>query len=455
MLISVIGAGYVGLVTAACLAHLGNDVRVVDIDAARVDRLRAGDVPIREPGLDELIGQGLANGRLSFHADTAATHGSALVIVAVGTLDRAGEWTVELVERAVTGLARDVAAPRHLVIRSTLMPGSALRLAGIASAIDQQMRVCFNPEFTREANAVRDFLEPDRVVVGAGPDADALVAELHQLYGPMGRPIMDTDLTSAETIKLASNVFLAAKISFANELARLCAATGADVQDVVDGMGLDARIGRAFLSPGPGFGGSCFPSQVRALPELAGRYGVHTPLIAAVAPSNQEQAVWIVDRLEQVQDGSVAGTRVGLLGLTFKAGTDDLRESPALRLAEVLVARGAHVVAFDPIATRAGIAQLGRAGVVVDEAATAEAVAADADAIVVGTEWPEFGHLDWAAMASTMRGRVIADARRIVDMEAARAAGLTVISLGVEHAASGVTAAVPRVAVPVGAPAAV
>ena len=300
MLISVIGAGYVGLVTAACLAHLGNDVRVVDIDAARVERLRAGDVPIREPGLDELTAEGLASGRLSFHAELAATHGTSLVIVAVGTLDRAGEWTAELVEKAVAGLANDADAPRHLVIRSTLMPGTAVRLAALVREIDPRMRVCFNPEFTREANAVRDFLEPDRVVVGAGPDADALVAQLHQLYEPMGKPIMDTDLTSAETIKLASNVFLAAKISFANELARLCAATGADVQAVVDGMGLDARIGRAFLSPGPGFGGSCFPSQVRALPDLALHYGVVTPLIASVAPSNHQQALWIIDRLEQV-----------------------------------------------------------------------------------------------------------------------------------------------------------
>lgn len=456
MLISVIGAGYVGLVTAACLAHLDNDVRVVDIDAARVERLRAGDVPIREPGLDELIHEGLASGRLTFHSTQDATHGSSLVIVAVGTLDRAGEWTVDLVQKAVTGLANDAAAPRHLVIRSTLMPGTAVRLAGLVRDIDPRMRVCFNPEFTREANAVRDFLEPDRVVVGAGDDAAALVAELHQLYEPMGKPIMDTDLTSAETIKLASNVFLAAKISFANELARLCAATGADVHAVVDGMGLDARIGRAFLSPGPGFGGSCFPSQVRALPDLAAEYGVVTPLIAAVAPSNHEQAIWIVDRLEQVLGRSLAGARVGLLGLTFKAGTDDLRESPALRLAEVLVGRGAQVTAFDPVATQSGVDQLARAGISIRPAAAAPDVAVDADAIVVGTEWPEFGRLDWAAMAPTMRGRVIADARRIVDRTAANDAGLTVVTLGVEHAPGARTTPEPvRVAVPVGSPAAV
>ncbi len=451
MLISVIGAGYVGLVTAACLAHLGNEVRVVDIDAARVERLRAGDVPIHEPGLDTLVSEGLASDRLSFHAEPAATHGTALVIVAVGTLDRAGEWTAALVEQAVIGVARDPGAPRHLVIRSTLMPGTATRLATMVREIDPRMRVCFNPEFTREANAVRDFLEPDRVVVGAEPDADRLVAELHELYAPMAKPIVDTDLTSAETIKLASNVFLAAKISFANELARLCAATGADVHAVVDGMGLDARIGRSFLTPGPGFGGSCFPSQVRALPDLALHHGVVTPLIASVAASNHQQALWIVDRLEHVAGRTLDGARVGLLGLTFKAGTDDLRESPALRLAEVLVARGATVVAFDPVATDAGVAQLARDGVSIQGVGSAAAAALGADAVVVGTEWPEFAGLDWASIAAGMRGTVVADARRIVDRTAANGAGLTVVTLGVEYPPEARAAVEPSlVAVPVG-----
>ncbi len=454
MLISVIGAGYVGLVTGACLAHLGNEVRVVDIDRARVERLRGGDVPIHEPGLDELVAEGLANGRLSFHPDMSGTYGSQLVIVAVGTLDRDGEWFGELVERAVRGLAEDPQAPRHIVVRSTLMPGTAVRLEAMARAIDPAVRLCFNPEFTREAVAVRDFLEPDRVVVGAGRDAAALVAQLHELYTPLGRTILDTDLTSAETIKLASNVFLAAKISFANELARLCAATGADVQAVVDGMGLDLRIGRAFLSPGPGFGGSCFPSQVRALPELARSFGVDTPIIAAVDRSNLGQADWLLDGLERARGASIEGARVALLGLTFKADTDDLRESPALRLAERLVARGAQVVAFDPKATDAGVAQLARAGVTVEAAPSASAAIADSEAVVVGTEWAEFRQIAWAALAPRMHGRVIADARRIVDVPAALAAGLTVVAMGVTHAPDALPAADP-VAVPVAATAAV
>ncbi|MBX3031585.1 MAG: UDP-glucose/GDP-mannose dehydrogenase family protein [Chloroflexi bacterium] len=454
MLISVIGAGYVGLVTGACLAHLGNEVRVVDIDRARIERLRGGEVPIHEPGLDELVAAGLANGRLSFHADQSGTYGSQLVIVAVGTLDRAGEWYGELVERAVRGLAEDSRAPRHLVVRSTLMPGTAVRLEALAQAIDPDVRLCFNPEFTREAVAVRDFLEPDRVVVGAGRDAQALVQELHELYAPMGRTILDTDLTSAETIKLASNVFLATKISFANELARLCAATGADVHAVVDGMGLDLRIGRSFLSPGPGFGGSCFPSQVRALPELARSFGIEAPIIAAVDQSNLGQADWLIDGLERARGASLAGSRVALLGLTFKANTDDLRESPALRLAERLVARGARVVAYDPKATEAGVVQLAAGGVTVDAAPSAAEAVIDADAVVVGTEWAEFGALDWAALAPRMRGRIIADARRIIDRDAALAAGLTVVAMGVTHTPDGGGAAA-RIAVPVTAAAAV
>lgn len=447
MLISVLGAGYVGLVTGACLAHLGNHVRVVDIDATRIERLRQGEVPIHEPGLDELVAEGLAKGRLSFHADQSATHGTRLVIVAVGTLDGDGEWTGALVERAVAMLAEDPQAPRHLVVRSTLMPGTAVGLERLARSIDPSVRLCFNPEFTREAVAVRDFLEPDRVVVGAGADAEDLVAELHELYAPLEKPILDTDLTSAETIKIASNVFLATKISFANELARLCAATGADVHAVVDGMGLDMRIGRSFLSPGPGFGGSCFPSQVRALPALARSVGVEAPLIASVDVSNRGQADWILDGLERIRGGSLAGARIAVLGLTFKAGTDDLRESPALRLAERLVARGAQVVAFDPVATERGVALLAASDVQVEPASTAEAAIAGADAVVVGTEWPEFRQLDWSALAPVMRGSVIADGRRVVDVDAATAAGLTVVTLGVAHAPTGPEPA--AVAVPI------
>ncbi len=435
MLISVLGAGYVGLVTAACLARLGNHVRCIDIDAGRVARLRRGVLPIREPGLDELVEETVRAGRLSFHDTAAAAHGTRLVIVAVGTLDADGEWFGGLVTRAVEGLARDPGAPRSIVVRSTLLPGTAVAIAGAARAIDPSVEIAFNPEFTREASAVDDFLMPDRVVIGvADPAAGGRLAEdLRLLYAPLEAPVMVTDLTSAETIKIASNVFLSAKVTFANELARLCAATGADVGAVVDGMGLDKRIGRSFLSPGPGFGGSCFPSQARALPDLAARHGVDAPLMRAITPSNEGQADWLVDRLEGAAGRTVDGRRIGLLGLTFKAGTDDLRESPALRVAARLAARGAAVRAYDPVATLAGVARLRVDGVAVEPASSAAEACAGADAVVAATEWPEFRRLDWAAVASTMPGRLVVDGRDVIDAAAASAAGFRVVVMGVER----------------------
>jgi UDPglucose 6-dehydrogenase len=431
--LSVLGAGYVGLVTAACLARMGNHVHVIDIDRGRVEGLRRGVVPIREPGLDELVAENAAAGRLTFHEDAAASEGSRLVIVAVGTLDPDGEWYGGLVTRAVEQLVRDARVPRAIVIRSTLLPGTASAIAARVRTVDPSVAIAFNPEFTREATAVNDFLRPDRVVIGVeDPTAGGSLADdLRALYTPLEAPIVVTDLTSAETIKIASNVFLAAKVAFANEIARLCAATGADVGAVVDGMGLDKRIGRSFLSPGPGFGGSCFPSQARALPDLAARHGVETPLMRAITPSNEGQAEWLLDRLTEVTGRPLTGTRVGLLGLSFKAGTDDLRESAALRVATRLVARGAVVRAFDPMTTAEGIAQLAASGVAVEAASSAEDACAGADAVVAATEWPAFRSLDWGAIGATMPGRVIADARSVIDVTAATSAGFQVIVLGV------------------------
>jgi UDPglucose 6-dehydrogenase len=434
MQISVVGAGYVGLVTAACFARLGNDVRVLEIDPARVERLRRGELPIHEPGLDELVADGLASRRLSFDTDPASLHGTRLAIVAVGTLDRDGEWTDRTVRATVDGIARDPKAPRAIVIRSTLLPGSAVAIRETALAIHPGLEIAFNPEFTRESTAVNDFLMPDRVVIGVSDPhrADsAMVDDLRRLYAPLEAPIVVTDLTSAEMIKVASNVFLASKITFANELARLCAAAGADVAAVVDGMGLDKRIGRSFLSPGPGFGGSCFPSQARALPGVARRLGVKTRLIDSIDPSNEDQADWLIDRLELVAGRSIKGWRIGLLGLTFKAGTDDLRESPAIRLARRLVARGASVAAFDPAAGVRAVAELAADGFVIEGCASAQDACADADAVVVATEWPEFRQLDWGTIAPRMQGRLVADARHVVDIVEAGRAGLQVLVLGV------------------------
>jgi UDPglucose 6-dehydrogenase len=438
VLISVIGAGYVGLVTAACLAKLGNAVRVLDVDEDRIRRLRRGELPIREPGLDELVSVATSGGRLEFDSDPRCIRGTALAIVAVGTLDGDGEWTDVFVRATVDAVARDAGAPRSIVIRSTLLPGTAVGIARSTRAVAPQVEIAFNPEFTREGTAVADFLAPDRVVIGLGepgtaatPTSATLAERVHALYAPLGVPIVVTDLTSAEMIKVASNVFLAAKITYANELARLCAATGADVAAVVDGVGLDKRIGRAFMSPGPGFGGSCLPSQARALPALARQLAVRTELIDAITRSNDDQSAWFLDRLEDLSGETLSGRHVALLGLTFKAGTDDLRESPALRLAMRLVRRGASVAAFDPVATDAAVAVLADQGVSVEPCPDAIEAARGADLVIVATEWREFRQLDWMALAAVMRGRLVGGARHAVDVAAASEAGLSVVDMGV------------------------
>lgn len=439
MHVSIVGAGYVGLVTAACLAHIGHEIVCLDVNAARIERIGHGDLPIHEPGLDELIAEGRANGRLRFTADYADTRGTGLIIVAVGTLDVDEEWDDAIVRAAVAGIAADRTLCRDIVIRSTLMPGTARALAAEVRDIDADVRLAHNPEFTREAVAVEDFLAPDRVVIGVdghddGGRGTALADALREVYAPLEAPVVVTDLTSAETIKVASNVFLAAKITFANEISRLTAATGADAQAVVDGMGADKRIARNFLSPGPGFGGSCFPSQARALPRLAASYGVRTPLMDAIWPSNVSQADWLLDGLERAAGRSVQGMRVALLGLTFKAGTDDLRESPAIRLGQALAVRGATVVAFDPVSLEPGVALLRKLapGALIEAAASVVAACDSADAVVIATEWPEFGQLPWSQIAGSMRGSVVVDGRRIVDVDAADEAGLRVVALGVE-----------------------
>jgi UDPglucose 6-dehydrogenase len=440
--LAVVGAGYVGLVTAACLAHLGNEVRVLDIDLERVTRLRLGETPIREPGLDEMVVAGLASSRLSFDTDPRSIHGSRLAIVAVGTLDDAGEWTDRHVRDAVLAIAADPLAPRAIVIRSTLMPGTAVTLAAEARALAADIAIALNPEFTREASAVSDFLAPDRIVFGVEDTHrtdDPLREELRRLYAPLEAPVHVTDLTSAEMVKVASNVFLAAKITFANELARLCATLGADVGSVVDGMGLDRRIGRSFLSPGPGFGGSCFPSQARALPRLARERHVATPLISAVAPSNTYQADWVVEGLERARGGSLRDVRVAVLGLAFKAGTADLRESPAMTVVKRLAERGASVAVYDPMAGSDAIAELAAEGFKAEGAVSAEDASRDADALIVATEWPEFRSLDWVSIADRMRGRHVIDARRVVDLAAAAAAGLEPMVLGVPARAVALT----------------
>ena len=427
--IAVVGAGYVGLVTGACLAKLGHHVRCLEVDQERVARLVRGEVPISEPQLDSLVSEGLADGNLTFGSEQAILRGARLVIIAVGTLDEGGSWTDEKVRATISAIAADPDAPRSIVVRSTLLPGTAERLADHASQIDPFVEVAVNPEFTREGAAVADFMEPDRVVIGTRDPDSHVVADLRQIYQPLGVTIVVTDLTSAETIKVASNVFLAAKITFANELARLCAATGASIAVVAEGIGLDRRIGRAFLSAGPGFGGSCLPVQARALPALARRYGVDVPLMAAIDESNEDQVLWIVDAAEQALGRSVQAARVAVLGLTFKAGTDDIRESPALRIVVQLASRGAVVSIYDPKGAASSVAFLSRKGIDIVPAATPLDAARGVDAVIVATEWPVFREIDWYETAQVMRGDVVVDARGILDPHRVAGAGLRIVGL--------------------------
>lgn len=431
MTVAVLGMGYVGLVTAACLSHLGHRVVGIDIDSGRVASLLHGTLPFSEPGLDDMAGEQISTGRLTYSDDPQAVHGADLVLVAVGTLDRPGEWTSADVERAVEQVAGDPLAPRTIVIRSTLMPGTTERLARNARDADESVDMAFNPEFTRQGSAVADFLRPERVVIGSTADLPegAAVTALRRLYAQLNAPLFVTDSTSAELIKVGSNAFLSMKIGFANEISRLAAATGADARAAVDGIGLDSRIGRAFLSPGPGYGGSCLPSQARALPRVAQSHGVETPILDAVDRSNQSQAEWVADTVAEAV-GHIDGAPVSILGLTFKAGTDDVRESPALAVARALAGRGARLTVHDPVALAKAVDDLAASGIASTSAADPATACAGAIAVIVATEWPEYGGLDWPAIAGTVTGKLIVDARGIVDVAAAQGAGFQVIVHG-------------------------
>lgn len=436
--LAVVGSGYVGLVTAACLAEMGHTVRCIDRDPQRVAELSQGIVPFREPGLDEAVTRGLASGRLSFSGQLSASHAAEAVLIAVGTLAGDGEWSSDQLETAVRSVAQDPLAPRTVVIRSTLLPGTMARLELLAREIDTSVELAYNPEFTREGSAVRDFITPDRTVVGLTRPADrSAAAELMaRTYAPLNAPLVVTDAASAELVKIGANAFLGMKVGYANELARLAAATGADVATVLATIGLDRRIGRDFLMPGPGFGGSCLPSQARALPRVASAHGVDVPIIAAIDRSNRAHADWVVEQLELVI-GPLEGLLVGVLGLTFKAGTDDIRESSAIAVAARLARRGARLAVHDPLALEAGEAALTGLGAQVVGAHDVQQALAGVVAVVVATEWPLYRTIDWAAAREQMAGDWIVDTRGVVDTAAAQAAGLHVVVHGRQAAPRG------------------
>ncbi len=420
--IGVIGTGYVGLVTAAGFAELGSEVWCVDIAAEQVERLRRGEVPIYEPGLEELLVK--HSGRLHFSTELAdALERARLLFVAVGTPPTySGDADLSAVHAVVD--AMPASEDHALVMKSTVPCGTGAAIRRILGERGKDgLRYVSCPEFLKEGSAVKDFMGPDRVVVGDEGDwaGDAVV----ELYSPLQAPLVRTDIASAEMVKLASNAFLATKISFINEIANVCEETGADVIEVARGMGLDGRIGPKFLQAGIGFGGSCFPKDVDALKQLAGNSGYHFQLLTAVIEVNELQKRRVIAKLQK-HLGSLVGKRIALLGLAFKPNTDDMREASSLVLSARLSADGAIVSAYDPVAEEQARALIGG----LSFADSAMGALKGADATVLVTEWPEFSDLDWSAVADAMAGRIVIDGRNALDSGAVRAAGLTYEGIG-------------------------
>ena len=425
--IGVIGTGYVGLVTAAGFAELGSEVWCVDIDEAKIERLKRGESPIYEPGLEEMLARNA--GRLHFSTDLAgALEHAGLLFVAVGTPPTysgdADLSAVHAVVDAIPASERSGSARHALVMKSTVPCGTG---ASLQRVLGEQGKGALGyvscPEFLKEGSAVKDFMHPDRVVVGDNGDwaGDAVI----DLYSPLEAPLVRTDIASAEMVKLASNAFLATKISFINEIANVCEETGSDVVEVARGMGLDDRIGPKFLQAGIGFGGSCFPKDVDALKQLAGNSGYHFQLLTAVIEVNELQKRRVIGKLQK-HLGSLVGKRVALLGLAFKPDTDDMREASSLVLAARLNADGATVVAHDPVAEQQARKLVGG----ISFADSPLAAVTDADAVVLVTEWSEFMNLDWKLIAAAMGGDLVIDGRNALDPDAVRAAGLGYEGIG-------------------------
>jgi UDPglucose 6-dehydrogenase len=433
--ITVVGLGYVGLVTAAGLARWDHDVTGLEADPERVTSLTNGQMPLHEPGLDELVETYVAAGTLRFSGKPAEALASAHVaMVAVGTTDAEGNWQTGTILRCLTEVVPLLADDAVLVVRSTIPPDFVRQLGSIVDEIRDQggrprVPVILNPEFTRESQAVADFLGPDRVVAGVIRDPDGHgVRTIRRVYHRVDAPIIVMRGVDASLSKLGANLFLATKISFANELARLCDAYGGRVDDVVGAMAYDTRIGGSFLKAGIGFGGSCLPHQVTQTVRNAARIGVQTPLLAAVDQINHDQRVELVDRLQELTGGELAGRRIALLGLTFKPGTDDLREAPALTVAQLLIDRGATVVAYDPM-EKARIRAANEVQGLLTVGSALEALA-DADAAALVTEWAEFAGLDWEVAGRTMRQALIVDGRNALTPDVLARAGFTYVAFG-------------------------
>jgi UDPglucose 6-dehydrogenase len=419
--IAIIGTGYVGLTTGACFAHLGHDVVCADIDPAKVAMLSEGRIPIHEEGLEAIVKENLASGRLRFVLGAAnAVAGHEFIYLCVPTPQGPdGSADLSYIEAAAKEIAPHLDRGAIVVNKSTVPVGSTRLVEQALGRSD--VYVVSNPEFLREGSAVGDFLHPDRVVIGA--DDQAAASRVASLYLGVRAPIMITDAPSAETIKYASNAFLATKLSFVNAVAAVCEAVDADVNDVMLGIGYDRRIGHEFLKPGPGWGGSCFPKDTRAMIRIAEDAGYDFAFLRGVIAVNDEQFSRVVQKVVDATGGSLEGVRVGALGLTFKAGTDDVRESPAIEIIERLVAAGALVRAYDPAVPAAPIDGI-------DVTTDAYSACEGAKVAVVLTEWDEFKWLDLDKLASCMAERNIVDARNILDRGALNRRGFSYTGIG-------------------------
>jgi UDPglucose 6-dehydrogenase len=422
-----VGAGYVGLTSAACLADLGNEVAVVDIDAAKVEQLNGQQLPFYEPGLQEVVIRNMQAGRLSFTtAFSQAIPGAEYAFMAVSTPQgEGGQADVSAVEKAARAIAEAMVGPLVIVNKSTVPIGTGDMVSEIVARHNEthQARVVSNPEFLREGSALQDFMNPDRVVIGAHDRA--IAEQVATLYESLDAPILITDIYTAEMIKYASNAFLATRISFINEIAHIAERVNADVKVVAEGMGLDRRIGSLFLDAGIGFGGSCFPKDVSALAAIAEKYDYHPELLNAVLDINRDQRSLVVEKMEESL-GGLSAQVIGLLGLAFKPNTDDIREAPSLDIARMLLARGATVRAYDPAA-------MDRSRVVLPEVAymtDAYAVADGADGLIVVTEWNEFRNLDLARIRHSMRRPALVDGRNIYDPAQMRELGFAYRGIG-------------------------
>ncbi|MFK7829475.1 MAG: UDP-glucose/GDP-mannose dehydrogenase family protein [Congregibacter sp.] len=433
MNVAMIGAGYVGLVSGACFAEFGASVTCIDKQQARIHALQQGQIPIYEPGLAELVGKNTQAGRLTFSMDMESSVASAdLVFIAVGTPTRRGDGQADLtyVYAAAEEVARNLTGYTVIVDKSTVPVGTAREVAQIVRKTNAAANfdVASNPEFLREGSAISDFMRPNRVVLGVeSARAEALLRELYRPLNLIEAPILATDLESAELIKYASNAFLATKISFINEISQLCELTGADVNAVAKGMGMDQRIGSKFLHAGPGYGGSCFPKDTLALIRMAQEHGVSSRIVEAAAEVNASQKARMVTKIRDALGGSEVDKRIAVLGLTFKPETDDMRDAPSLTILPALMGRGALIRAHDPAGVEEAKPLLPEG---IEYMPSIEETVVDADAVVLMTEWNQYRGLNLTNLKASMRGDAFIDLRNVYEAPLMKNAGLRYFAVG-------------------------